>query len=402
MSELRADSHVVVVGGGLAGWRTVEALRETGYAGALTLVGDEPHAPYDRPPLSKQVLSGRLGPETLGLERREVTVERRLGVAATALDAARRRLWLADGTEIEATHVVIATGVRARRLTTSAGDGVRVLRTRDDLDRLLSDLARLSPGERVAVIGGGFIGAEVATSLHSRGLTPIVLEALERPLTGVLGPRVAEWLAILPSRAGIEMRVAQSVRDVVAHGSGWRVVLGDGEIDVGLVIAGVGSVPNDDWLVGSGLTLERGVVVDEHLEAAPGVAAVGDVARFWWPGPLGGERLRVEHWQVAVDHASALAALWMGQPVPPPLVPYFWSDQYGTKIQVLGYPHPDDDVDLVLGGAREERWLALYHRAGRVSAAVALRHPRALTLARSLVAAGVTLDAARREAPWEA
>ncbi len=400
MSPLDASSHVVVVGAGLAGWRTVEALRDAGFDGSLTLVGDEPHAPYDRPPLSKQVLSGRLGPDVLPLERHPVEVVRRLGVAATALDAARRRVWLADGSEIAATHVVVATGARARRLEVTAAGAVHTLRTRDDLDRLLGDLERLGPGDRAAVIGGGFIGAEVATSLHARGLVPIVIEALERPLIGALGPRVSEWLVDLPTGADIEVRCRQVVRDVVPRGSGWRVELADGDLDVDLVVAGVGADPNVEWLAGSGLEIDRGVVVDEHLEASVDVAAVGDVARFAWPGPLGTERIRVEHWQVAADHALALASWWTGRGTPPPLVPYFWSDQYGTKIQLLGHPHADDEVDVVLGQPTEDRWLALYHRGGRVSGAVARRYPRALMLARSLVESGAPLEEALHDAPW--
>ena len=400
MSPLDASSHVVVVGAGLAGWRTVEALRDAGFDGALTLVGEESHPPYDRPPLSKQVLSGRLGPDILPLERRPVEVVRRFGVAATALDAGRRRVWLSDGSEIAATHVVVATGARARRLEVTAAEGVHTLRTRDDLDRLLGALERLGPGDRVAVIGGGFIGAEVATALHARGLVPIVVEALARPLIGALGPRVSAWLMDLPSRADIEVRCRQVVRDVVPRASGWRVELAEGDLDVDLVVAGIGADPNVEWLAGSGLEIDRGVVVDEQLEASEGVAAVGDVARFAWAGPLGLERIRVEHWQVAADHALALASWWTGRGAPAPLVPYFWSDQYGTKIQLLGHPHADDEVDLVLGQPTDDRWLALYHRGGRVSGAVARRHPRALMLARPLVEVGTPLDEALRAAPW--
>ena len=405
MSEpLRDSDAVVVVGAGLAGWRLSEALRRRGFAGPLTVVGAEPDRPYDRPPLTKQVLAGTLEESELSLERGDEasTMTWRLGVAAASLDVAARRVTLADGEVVEGSRIVIATGVRARRLAVSAGERVHYVRALPDVRRLLADLSRARPGSPVVVIGGGFIGAEVATSLTHRGYPVIVLEALERPLLTVLGPTVSQWLLDLPSRAGIELRTSSAVRDVVSEGDDLVVQLVDGStLRASAVVAGVGAEPATEWLAGADVTLDNGVVVDDEFAAAPHVAAIGDVARFPWRGPSGVELARIEHWQVANDHAAELARLWTGfAGARPPLIPYFWSDQYGAKVQVLGHPRPTDDVRLVIGEPGDARWLALYSRDDVVSGVVALRSPRALTLSRSLLAAPTALGDARAQAPW--
>ncbi|MGC8499100.1 MAG: NAD(P)/FAD-dependent oxidoreductase [Acidimicrobiales bacterium] len=405
MSEpLRDTDAVVVVGAGLAGWRLSEALRRRGFAGSLTLVGAEPDRPYDRPPLSKQVLAGTLEESELSLERGDEasTMTWRLGTPATSLDVAARRVILADGEVVEGSRIVIATGVRARRLAVSAGERVHYVRALPDVRRLLADLARARPGGPVVVIGGGFIGAEVATSLAHRGYPVVVLEALERPLLTVLGPTVSQWLLDLPSQAGIELRTSCGVRDVVSEGDDLVVELVDGTtLRTSTVVAGVGAEPSTEWLVGADVTLDNGVVVDDEFAAAPDVAAIGDVARFPWLGPTGVELTRIEHWQVANDHAAELARLWTGfAGARPPLIPYFWSDQYGAKVQVLGHPRPTDDVRAVVGEPGGARWLALYSRDEVVSGVVALRSPRALTLSRSLLAAPTALGDALAQAPW--
>ncbi len=405
MSEaLRDTDAVVVVGAGLAGWRLSEALRRRGFTGRLTLIGAEPDHPYDRPPLSKQVLAGTLDESELSLERGDesTTMTWRLGTAAVGLNVAARQVTLANGEVVEGSRIVVATGVRARRLAVSAGDRMHYVRTLPDVRGLLADLARARPVAPVVVIGGGFIGAEVATSLTHRGHRVVVLEALERPLLSVLGPTVSQWLVDLPSQAGVELRTSCSVRDVASEGDEFVVELADGTtLRASAVVAGVGAEPNTEWLAGAGVTLDNGVVVDGDFAAAPGVAAIGDVARFPWHGPTGIEATRIEHWQVANDHAAELARLWTGEAgVRPPLIPYFWSDQYGAKVQVLGHPQPTDAVRLVTGEPGAARWLALYSRNAVVSGVVALRSPRALTLSRSLLAAPTALDDAVAQAPW--
>ncbi len=405
MSEpLGPHDSVVVVGAGLAGWRLAATLRHRGFAGPITLVGEESARPYDRPPLTKQVLAGSLALEELALEREvDPSLTWRLGVRARALDVDARRVILADGDTVTGTRVVVATGVRARHLDVSADDRLHYVRRLEDVTRLESDLAGRAPSSPVAVIGGGFIGAEVATSLAHRGFRPIVLEAMDRPLLNVLGPDVAGWLAELPALAGIELRTGCAVAGVTTDGDDVVISLvGGATVRAPVVVAGIGALPNTEWLEGSGLALDNGVVVDEDYSAAPGVAAIGDVARFPWAGPAGVERARIEHWQVANDHAMELARRWTAPAEPHhPLVPYFWSDQYGAKIQVLGHPRPTDVVQVVAGDPRDARFVALYSRDEVVTGVVALRSPRALALARPILLAPTTLGDALARAPWE-
>jgi len=405
--SLTAHDHVVVVGGGLAGWRFCEFARRAGFEGALTVISDETHPPYDRPPLSKQVLVGKWPAEQTTLATTEshaaMNVNLRLGVAATGLDVTERSVLLADGTSVTGTHIVIATGVRARTLPFTAGDTLPTLRSRDDAEALLARVAQLAEGDLAVIIGGGFIGAEVATSLHARGLRVVVLEAAVRPLVGPLGETASRWLGELPSVAGIELRNAQSVHDVTANGARWTVTTADGVLDAGVVVVGAGAVVNTEWLIESGLTLDNGVVVDDHFQAAEGIAALGDVARFIWRHPGGETPVRIEHWQIANDHASALADWWVKDVEPPLMVPYFWSDQYGKKIQMLGHPSPHDALDLVHGSLEEGRWLALYrNEAGMVSGALSLSQPRWLMLSKTLLETATSWDDALAAAPWSA
>jgi 3-phenylpropionate/trans-cinnamate dioxygenase ferredoxin reductase subunit len=255
----------------------------------------------------------------------------------------------------------------------------------------------------VAVIGGGFIGAECATALRTRGLQPIVLEVLSRPLIGAVGEPVSAWLLGLASAAGVELRVNQVIEDVVEHGDGLRVVFADGgDLEAGAVIAGVGVETNVEWLDGSGLLIDDGVVVDEHFLAGPRVAAIGDVARFAWRSVTGTESVRIEHWEVANVHASTLARSWTSGDDGTLMVPYFWSDQYGQKIQMLGHARPSDHVLRVSGSDEEKKWLALYSRDGVVSGIVTLNNPRALVLSRWLLEEPTTMEQALARAPWEA
>jgi NADPH-dependent 2,4-dienoyl-CoA reductase/sulfur reductase-like enzyme len=264
------------------------------------------------------------------------------------------------------------------------------------------ELEALAPGSVIAVIGGGFIGAEVATQLKSREFVPIVLEVATRPLIGVLGPVVSSWLERLAADVQIELRNDQRISDVVADAEGFVVHFDDGgELRVSLVIVGAGALPNFEWLEGSGLTLDGGVVVDENLLARENVAAIGDVARFSWPNVMGEELVRIEHWEVANGHAQALAHHWMtGEGAAELMVPYFWSDQYGKKIQMLGHARADDDVIRVSGTPEEGKWLALYSRGGVVTGIVTLSQPRGLMLSQHLLKSPSTLEGALRDAPW--
>jgi NADPH-dependent 2,4-dienoyl-CoA reductase/sulfur reductase-like enzyme len=406
MKRLTKSDHVVVVGAGLGGWRLAEALRRNGFEGAITLIGDEAHAPYDRPPLSKQVMVGKWDVEKTTLatpalvKKHNVTL--RLGVSAIGLDADGPAVQLDDGTTLEASHVVIATGTRARHLPFSADDQLHYIRRIDDVARLNTELATLAPCSAVGVIGGGFIGAETATALRTRGFHPVVLEVARRPLLGVLGDDVSTWLLGLARAADVELRVEQKISDVVQSREGFAISFEDASaLDVGAVIVGVGVITNVEWLASSGLVVDNGVVVDEHMLATERIAAIGDVARFAWSSVTGTELVRIEHWEVTNGHASQLAGYWTGGAETAPIVvPYFWSDQYGQKIQLLGHPRADDDVMRVSTSDDEKKWLALYSRAGVVTGVVTLNNPRWLMLSKLLLEAPTTIDQAVLMAPW--
>ena len=370
------------------------------------MIGDEPYAPYDRPPLSKQVLAGKWEVEKAVLatpeliEKNDVTL--RLGVPAIGLDVATTTVHLANDEAITGSFVVIATGTRARHLAFSADEEIHTLRNRSDELRLRHELAVLDEGSVVVVVGGGFIGAEVATALAHRGFRPIVLEAAQRPLVHAVGPDASTWLEHLAGDVGIELRNEQWIRDVVRADDGFVVHFDDGsELEAALVVEGAGAVVNVEWLATSGLVIENGVVVDANLMATDRVAAIGDVARFAWGNVAGEELVRIEHWEVANAHAASLAHFLVTGDHPTALmIPYFWSDQYGKKIQMLGHPRPDDLATMVSGSVEERKWVALYARDGLVTGIISLSHPRALMLSKHLLATPTTLATALDEAPW--
>lgn len=405
---LTSSDHVVVVGAGLAGWRLVESLRNKGFDGEITLIGDEVHLPYDRPPLSKQILSGKWDVAKASLATHDhvesLAATLRLGTCVTRLDVASTSVTLDDSSVVQGSRVAIATGCRARQLRVPSSGVLATLRNRDDVERLNNALAHLAPAGVVAIVGGGFVGAEAATSLSTRGLTPVVLEAAARPLENVLGDEVSRWLLRLASDFGIELRTNQRLEDVTTDEAGYHLSFADGTtLDAEAVLAAVGSSLDLEWLRDSGLHLDDGVVVDNDLQAAPGVAAIGDVARFPWSNAAGEELVRIEHWQVATDHAAQLADFWVsGDPETTSMVPYFWSDQYGKKLQLLGHPHPSDDVLRVSGSPDEGKWLALFSRRGFVTGVVTLSQPRALALSRGLLERPTTLEEALSAAPWSA
>jgi 3-phenylpropionate/trans-cinnamate dioxygenase ferredoxin reductase subunit len=386
------SSRVVIVGASLGGVRTAAALRREGYEGEIVIVGDETHQPYDRPPLSKQILMGKWGPEKIGLvteaSHAELRAEWKLGSAATSLrrDDESFVVTLHDGSDVTGDTVVIATGTRARRLPFSADASLFAVRTLDDTTSLLHAVENLAAGSRVAIIGAGFIGAEVATALHARELVPVVYETQPRPLNAVLGETAARWLEGIPALAGIEVRVNQTISDVVTSPRGISVVTPEGSDEFALGVLGVGAIPNTEWLDGGPVTIERGVVVNESLQAAPGIYAVGDVAAF--PFERAGRRdvIRIEHWQIANDHATYVAQHICGKSAGGfSTVPYFWSDQYGKKIQMLGHPSPNDEIEMVQGTVEDAKWVAYYRHDGVITGVLALNNARELMLARPLL-----------------
>ncbi len=387
--------RVVVVGASLAGMRAAETLRAEGFAGTVTVVGDEVHAPYDRPPLSKQVLTGEWDVVRIALPsgakvELDLTWER--GVAATGLDLSVREVALADGRTLPFDGLVIATGAAARSIPgTENMAGVHTLRTLDDAVAVATAID--AGARRAVVVGAGFIGCEVAASCRTRGVEVTMVEPLAQPLVRVLGHEVGRVVADLHVEHGVDLRLGVGVEDIGTgdHG-GVRVRLSDGTaIGADLVVVGIGVVPNTGWLEGSGLSLDDGVLCDKTTLAAPGVVAAGDVAR--WPNPLFDEVMRVEHWEHAIDmgaHAARrlLAGDGPGEPYAP--VPWFWSDQYDRKLQLAGRPRPDDELVVVAGSTAERRFTALYGRNDRVVGALAMNMPARVVKYRRAIAAGLT------------
>ncbi|MDA8310884.1 MAG: FAD-dependent oxidoreductase [Actinomycetota bacterium] len=407
---LARDGSVVVAGASLAGLRAVQELRGCGFRGSLVMVGDELHCPYDRPPLSKQVLSGAWPAERAVLADRrqldELGVDLRLGRRAGALDASARRLTLDDGSVLQADALVVATGARPRRLRgTEHLDGVAVLRTLEDCERLRARILDAGPGCRVVVVGAGFIGSEVASTCAGLGCAVTVLEAMPTPLEPAVGAEIGHALGALHARHGVELRTGTAVEAVreraQSPGARYEVEIGGGATVPGdVVVAGIGVVPNTEWLEGSGLEVEDGVVCDEGLFAADGVVCAGDLCRWTWRH-LGEVRsLRVEHWEMASQMGSAAArSLLAGRKSAEPFdpVPYFWSDQYGLRIQVLGHPDPADEVAVVDGelDAEDGKFVAIYGRKGRLTGALAVSRPRQLMAFRPLLVKGASFAEAK-------
>lgn len=339
----------VVVGGGVGGGTAALALRSEGFTGRLLVVCDEPRAPYSKPPLSKGVLRGdedadrtALRPPSWYLTRE---IELVTGVAASEVDTAARTVGLADGTKITYDKLLLATGGRARTLP-GAQDipGVFTLRTVEDS---LAISERLVPGARVVVVGGGFIGAEVAASAIQLGCAVTVLEGQEAPLERVLPPMLGQLYMRMHRERGVDFRTSISITDLELDARGGLVAhAASGEkFPADVVVVGIGMVPNDELALRAGLECENGVVVDEHCRTSdPDVFAVGDIANA--PNPLLGERMRVEHWQNAQHQAKVAAKNMLGGCVVFAEVPWVWSDQYEHTLQITGRPRPSDQVHL--------------------------------------------------------
>ena len=396
--------QIVIVGASLAGLRAAETLRQEKFTGRIVLVSDESAQPYDRPPLSKKVLSGEWEPDRIRLRKPEdlasLDAEWILGDRAERLDTTARRVSLASGRTIDYDGLIIATGGKVRRLPNQPDWlGIHTLRTLDDSSALR---AELRAGRRVVVIGAGFIGLEVAATARTLGCEVAVLEGAEAPLMRGLGVAMGRLVANIHPENGVDLRCGVKVSRLV-EGEPGRV--GGVELDGGtvvpadVVVVGIGVAPATDWLADSGLTIRDGVVCDETLNAgAPGVYAAGDVAR--WPNSLLGEEVRVEHWtnaseQGAIAARNLLAVARGGEPKPYAEVPFFWSDQFGVRIQFLGRARGDEEIEIVTGSPDENSFVALYHRDGLLRAALGVSRPKQLMPFRKLLAERATWQQAQ-------
>jgi 3-phenylpropionate/trans-cinnamate dioxygenase ferredoxin reductase component len=383
------EKGIVIVGGGLAAARTAEQLRRSEYTGRITIVSDEVHLPYDRPPLSKEVLRKEV--DDVALKPREWYDEKditlRLGAAATCLDTAEQTVTLDDGTVLGYDELVIATGLVPRRIPAFPDlEGIRVLRSFDESMALRS---HASAARHAVVVGAGFIGCEVAASLRSLGVDVVLVEPQPTPLASVLGEQIGELVARLHREEGVDVRLGVGVAEVRGQGHVDTVVLTDGtELTADLVVVGIGSRPATEWLEGSGIEIDNGVICDEAgRTSAPNVWALGDVAS--WRDATG-HQARVEHWSNVADQARVVVPALLGQDVPTNVVvPYFWSDQYDVKIQCLGEPEANDVVHLVEDDGR--KFLAYYERDGVLVGVVGGGLPGKVMKVRAKIAAATPI-----------
>ncbi|MET8167326.1 FAD-dependent oxidoreductase [Streptomyces sp. NPDC005329] len=384
---------VAVVGASLAGLSAARSLRKQGYDGRLVVIGDELHRPYDRPPLSKEFLAGALGEADLALEAHDedLGAEWLLGARATGLDRTDRAVRLADGREVRVDGLVIATGAAARRLPGADGlAGVHVLRTLDDARALRDELAR---GGRLVVIGGGFIGAEVASTAYALGLDVTVVEVAPTPLAGPLGETMGGIVSGLHADHGVRLLCGVGVKGLGGERRVDAVLLEDGRsVPADIVVVGVGARPCVAWLEGSGVELDNGVKCGaDGRTGLAGVVAVGDCAN--WYDPRAGAHRRVEHWTGARERPdAAVATLLAGGAVRPavPRPPYFWSDQYGVRIQFAGHAAGADSVTVEEGAVDERNVLAVYRRAGDPVAVLGMNQPRSFMRWRKQLAAATS------------
>jgi len=355
-------------------------LRRQGYADPIVLIGDEKHAPYSRPPLSKEVLRGDAEPSTATLRGPDqldaLELDLRLGRRAGEVDVAGRRVLLDDGSTVDYDALVIATGATPRHLGGHAFENAHVLRTVDDC---LALRTALTDGARVSIVGAGFIGLEVAAAARARGCQVTVLDLLPEPLARVLPTEVGQVVRRLHEDNGVEFRLGAGVDP-------------DTPLDADVIVVGIGAAPDTRWLMTSDLPVEDGVLCDETLQAASGVWAVGDIAR-WRLGA--DDTIRVEHWTNATEQPDHVARdIVAGTATPFESVPYFWSDQYDAKLQSLGRANAADEMHVVWGSLDEPKWVALLRDGDRLTGVVGMRAPGRVMKLRGLLASKASYDEA--------
>jgi 3-phenylpropionate/trans-cinnamate dioxygenase ferredoxin reductase subunit len=389
--------RVVIVGAGQAGAQVAVSLRQLGFGGQITLLGEERQPPYQRPPLSKAYLSGDMPLERTWLRSEgyypKHAIELRLGARAERILRAERSVLCADGTQIGYDALALCTGSRARRLGVPGADlpGVFYLRTLADSDRIR---AAVRPGAGAVIIGGGYIGLEVAASLRKLGCAVTVIEALERVMNRVVAPPVSAFFAAEHARRGVRVVTGVAVAALEGDGRVQRVVCGDGQaFAADLAVIGIGAVPDDELAQDGDLEVENGIVVDAFGRTSdPAIFAAGDVTNH--PNALFARRLRLESVHNAIEQAKAVARAIAGQPQAYADVPWFWSDQYDLKLQIAGVGDPEDE--LVMRGAPGARAFSCVHlRAGRMAAIDCVNRGGDFLAAKKLIGAGAVLERKR-------
>jgi len=389
----------------LAGLRAAEALRQHGFDGCVVAISAEPHLPYDRPPLSKELLAGEREPDEIVLRRHgydDLDLDWRLGARAVSLDLRAREVELHDGERVAFDGLVVSTGAVPRQLSGQPDlPGVFTLRTLDDA---LAIRELLGARPHVVVVGAGFIGAEVAATCRQRGVGVTLVEALSQPMVRGLGPELGAVIAGVHRDHGVDLRLGTGVEAIEGVQRVERVRLTDGtSVAADVVVVGVGVAPATDWLEGSGLRLDNGVVCDATCLAAPGVVAAGDVAR--WPNPLfDGEPMRLEHWTNATEqgvHAARRLLAGEGGADPFAPVPFVWSDQYDRKIQTVGRVDAGGQVHVAHGTLADRQFVALFGRGGRIVGALGFNRPRQVMQYRRMIAERASWDDALARARAE-
>jgi NADPH-dependent 2,4-dienoyl-CoA reductase/sulfur reductase-like enzyme len=396
MSDIAGDPHLVVVGASLAGLRAAESARRNGFSGAITLLGSEEHLPYDRPPLSKEFLTTDDDPTATLLRdeavlRDDLNIALRLGTEAKALDITRRVV-VTDNGEVAFTSLVLATGATPRTLPGTEGmRGVHVLRTLDDARAIR---AALDAKARTVVVGAGFIGSEIAASARARGCEVTVVEAMATPLARPVGETMGKVLASLHEKNGTALRVGVGVDGLEGDESVRAVRLADGTtIDAELVVVGIGVSPNIGWLADSGLEIGDGVECDSTLcTGVAGIYAAGDIAR--WHNPTFDTKMRLEHWTIAAEQGGVAGrnAVDPANATPFETVPYFWSDWYGKRIQMVGVASGADEIVTVAGDLDGDTFVVLYRKDDKLLGALALEARSQVMKYRGMLATGTSWE----------
>lgn len=390
--------RVVIAGASLAGGRAAEQLRRGGYEGEIVVVGEEPHRPYDRPPLSKKLLQGGQTPDSVYFRSADWYAERKiemvLGTRTTSLDSSARTVGLSDGRSLSFSSLVIATGADLRKLRGPGADlgGIHYVRSLDDSLRLGEDMKR---ARRVVILGAGVIGMEVAATCRLAGLEVVVVEIAPKPLARAFGAHIGDVYGEVHRDHGVDLRLGVGLQDIRGRDRVEEVELATGEtIPCDLLVAGIGVTPASGWLAGSGIELapDGGVIVDDHARTnLPGIYACGDVATYF--DPKEGRPMRVESVDHAQNHAQVVASNIVGKDQAYAPVPFFWSDQYDLKLQSVGHVGPYDDV-VYRGSVKDRTFVAFHLHDGRLTFAVGVNRLKEIGGAKKLIGARVRVDRA--------